>query len=110
MQNDRTFRFGRSSETPLGYPAIDEVSDGAHHARQSDYFLSIFFFFDFFLLAMAAILVRVELRGWVLRLSPPTVKTALHGMSQGANEKWKKLLFFRSLTAIQLAINRRSGI
>jgi hypothetical protein len=60
MQNDRTFRFGRSSETPLGHPAIDEVSDGAHHARQSDYFLSIFFFFDFFLLAMAAILVRVE--------------------------------------------------
>ena len=62
MQNDRTFRFGRSSETPLGHPAIGEVSDGAHHARQSDYFLSIFFFFDFFLLAMAAILVRVELR------------------------------------------------
>jgi hypothetical protein len=83
--------------------------NGAHIARQPNYFLSAFFFFDFFLLAMAAILVRVNFRRLV-RLSPPTVKTALHGMSQLANRKWKKLLFFRSLTAIQLAINRRSGI
>jgi hypothetical protein len=71
--------------------------------------LSAFFFLDFFLLAMVAILVRVNFRRLV-RLAPPTVKTTLHSLNGHANEKWKKLLYFRSLTGIQLAINRRSGI
>jgi hypothetical protein len=124
MQNDRTFRSGRKEWSPKAErPNLavrsfgrnttqvsreGEVSNGAHIARQSNYFLSAFFFLDFFLLAMVGILVRVNFRRLV-RLTPPTVKTALHRVSQHANEKWKKLLYFRNLTDIQLLINRRSG-
>jgi hypothetical protein len=34
----------------------------------------------------------------------------LHSGRQRANEKWKKPCYFRSLTDIQVPINRRSGI
>jgi hypothetical protein len=37
-----------------------------------------------------------------------TVNTPCHGRAASASEKWKKVLYFRSLTDIQIGINGRS--